>query len=54
MHHHLVGPFWGNVAVMAIGGAITIACFAAMFWMLFRPGERNLDHVKRMILHEDR
>ena len=54
MHDHIMGPFWGNVVVVAIGGAITIACFAAMFRMLFHPGEHDPDHVKRRILHEDR
>lgn len=54
MHHHLIGPFWGNVVVIGIGGAITLACFAAMFWMLFRPGEHDLQHVKNSILREVR
>jgi hypothetical protein len=54
MHEHMMGPFWGNVVVIGIGGAITVACFVAMFWMLFRPGERDPEHVKRRILREDR
>jgi hypothetical protein len=54
MHHHLAGPFWGNVVVVVIGGAITLACFAAMIRMLVRPGESRPDHAKRMILGEDR
>jgi hypothetical protein len=45
----MIGPFWGNVAVITIGGAITLACFAAMFWMIFRPGEHSLDHPKNSI-----
>jgi hypothetical protein len=54
MSHHLMGPFWGNVVVIAIGGAITVACFVAMFRMIFRPGEGGPDHVKRGILRDDR
>jgi hypothetical protein len=54
MHDHMMGPFWGNVVVVAIGGAITIGCIAAMFRMLFHPGENDPDHVKRRILREDR
>lgn len=54
MHHHLAGPLWGNIIVIAIGGAITIACFAAMFWMMFRPGERDHNHPKYKILSKDR
>ena len=23
MHHHLSGPFWGNVIIIALAGAIT-------------------------------
>jgi hypothetical protein len=54
MHHHLAGPLWGNIIVIVIGGAITIACFAAMFWMMFRPGERDPNHPKYKILSKDR
>jgi hypothetical protein len=50
----MIGPFWGNVIVIAIGSVITIACFAAMFWMLIRPGERNPEHPKHKILRDDR
>jgi hypothetical protein len=53
MHHGFMGPFWGNVAIIAIAGAITLACFAAMFRMLFRPGERDPRHPKYMILRHD-
>lgn len=54
MHHHLIGPYWGNVAVITIGGAITLACFIAMFWMIFRPGENDPGHAKRNVLRDDR
>lgn len=54
MHEHIMGPFWGVVAVVGIGGAVTVACFVAMFWMLFRPGEDDLNHVKRQILSKER
>ena len=54
MHHHLMGPFWGNVAIIAIAGAITIACFAVMFRMIFRPGEKDPHHAKYDILRPDR
>jgi hypothetical protein len=54
MQHDMAGPLWGNIVVLTIGGAITVACFAAMVWMLFRPGERDPRHVKNEILREDR
>ncbi len=50
----MIGPFWGNVTVIGIGGAITLACFAAMFWMLRHPGEHNLDHPKNSIFGDGR
>jgi hypothetical protein len=53
MHHHLSGPFWGNVIIIAFAGAITVACFAAMFWMLFHPGETGERHPKYDILRDD-
>lgn len=54
MPHHITGPFWGNIAIMGIGGAITLACFVAMFWFLFRPGETDRRHPKHQILNDDR
>ena len=54
MHHQLIGPFWGNVIIIGIAGAITLACFVAMFRMLFRPGETDQNHPKYDILQDDR
>jgi hypothetical protein len=54
VHHHLIGPFWGNVILIAIAGAITAGCFAAMFWMLIRPGETDPNHPKYLVLRHDR
>jgi len=54
MHHQLNGPFWGNVIIIALAGAITVACFAAMFRMLFHPGETDRRHPKYDILRDDR
>ncbi len=54
MNHHLLGPLWGNVVIIALAGIITVACFAVMFWMLFRPGETDRRHPKYDILREDR
>ena len=54
MHDHLTGPFWGNVIIFAVAGAVTLACFAAMLRMLTAPGETNPAHPKRSILQEDR
>ncbi|MCC7080860.1 MAG: hypothetical protein IT530_09335 [Burkholderiales bacterium] len=48
------GPFLGNLVVIAIVGAIAIACFAAMFVMLFRPGEEDTTHPKYQVLRDDR
>ena len=54
MHHHLIGPFWGNVIIIGIAGAITVACFVAMFWMLLHPGETDPHHPKYVVLRHDR
>ena len=54
MDHHLSGPFWGNFIIIGLAGAITLACFAAMVWMLFRPGENDPNHPKYCILSDDR
>jgi uncharacterized membrane protein len=54
MHDHLIGPLWGNILIMGVAGAITVACFVAMFWMLIRPGEADRRHAKYAILRDDR
>jgi hypothetical protein len=54
MHHDLTGPFWGNVVISGLAGAITLACFTAMCWMIFRPGEHEPSHPKYSILRDDR
>ncbi len=54
MHHHLTGPFWGNVAIVLIAGTITVACFVAMVWMLVRPEETRPDHPKYLVTDEER
>ena len=54
MNHHLLGPLWGNVAVIALAGIVTVGCFSAMFWMLIRPGETDRRHAKYDILRDDR
>lgn len=54
MHHHLIGPYWGNVTIIGIAGAITIACFVAMYWMLRYPGETDPRHPKYTVLRHDR
>ena len=54
MHQHLIGPFWGNVLLIGIAGMITMACFTAMLWMLFRPRETNPNHPKYLVLRHDR
>jgi hypothetical protein len=48
-----MGPFWGNVVIVVLAGAITLACIAATFRMLFHPGEHDPRHPKYMILRED-
>lgn len=52
MHDHLIGPFWGNVAIVVLAGTITLACFGAMFRMLWRPGEKDRRHAKYAILQD--
>lgn len=54
MHHHLIGPLWGNIIIVAVAGAITVACFAVMIRMLMRPGETDRHHAKYTILRDDR
>ena len=53
MHHHLVGPFWGNLILIAAAGAVTLACFVAVFRMLMHPGEADRNHPKYEILRDD-
>ena len=54
MHHHLAGPLLGNTIIIGVAGAITVACFVAMFWMLIRPGEKDHRHPKYAVLRNDR
>lgn len=54
MHEHLAGPMLGVALVVALTGTVTLACFVAMFWMLFRPGETDRRHPKYGILDDDR
>jgi hypothetical protein len=54
VHHHLIGPYWGNVVIIGIASAITLACFVAMFWMLRHPGETDPHHPKYAVLRHDR
>lgn len=53
MHHHLTGPYWGNLIIIVVAGIITVGCFAAMFWMLFHPGETDRRHPKYRVLRDD-
>ena len=54
MAHHFPGPLWGNLIIIGVAGIITLACFAAMFWMILRPGETDPDHPKFGILNDER
>jgi hypothetical protein len=54
VHHHLIGPFWGNVAIIGVAGTMTVACFVLMFWLLLRPGEKDPHHPKYTVLRDDR
>lgn len=54
MTHHLIGPLWGNVIIIALAGAVTLGCFVAMFRMLLRPGETDRRHPKYAIFHDKR
>jgi cytochrome c oxidase cbb3-type subunit II len=45
--------YWGNVIIVGVAGAITLACFVAMFWMLRRPGETDPHHPKYLVLRHD-
>jgi hypothetical protein len=54
MQHDLIAPLWGNIIIIAVAAGITLACFAAMFWMLIRPGETDRSHAKYSILRDDR
>jgi hypothetical protein len=44
----------GVAVVVALAGAVTLACFVAMFRMLLRPGEIDRHHPKYEILNDDR
>ena len=51
--HGFAAHFLGNVIIIAVAGAITIACFVAATWMLVRPGERDRRHPKYQVLDDD-
>ncbi len=53
MHHHLTGPYWGNLLIIIVAGIITAGCFTAMAWMLIHPGETDRRHPKYRILRDD-
>ena len=53
MDHHMAGPLLGNLVIISLSGAITVGCFAAMVWMLLRPGEADRDHPKYDILRDE-
>jgi hypothetical protein len=46
MHDHLMGPYWGNVIIIGIASAITVACFLGMIVMIVFPGELERTHPK--------
>ncbi len=52
--HHLAGHLWGNLVIIAITGAITIACFVVMIHLLLHPGETDRHHPKYEIFNDDR
>lgn len=54
MNHSVSGPLWGNLLIIGVAGAITLACFAAALRMLLRPGEADPKHPKYGILHDER
>ncbi len=54
MQNMMMGPLWGIIAIAVVGGVVTLACFALMFYWMFRPGEKNPDHPKYQILRHDR
>ena len=54
MHDDLIGPVLGVVIIVAMAGAVTLVCFVAMFWKLFRPGETDRHHPKYEVLRDDR
>jgi len=51
--HHDIAAHLGDLIVAVVAGAITLACFVAMFWMLVRPGERDAQHPKYRVLRND-
>ncbi|HTN64197.1 MAG TPA: hypothetical protein VL147_22025 [Devosia sp.] len=53
-HFMMAGPWLGNLTILVLSGSITLGCFAAMFWMLLRPGEADPHHPKYEILRDDR
>lgn len=43
----------GNIIIIGVTSAITIACFVVATWMLVRPGERDRRHPKYLMLDDD-
>lgn len=48
--NHLIG----NLVIVAVFGLGTIGCFIAAVIMLIKPGERNENHPKYLIMNDDR
>ncbi|CAM5223195.1 hypothetical protein CDEF62S_00034 [Castellaniella defragrans] len=40
------------IAALACG--VTVGCFITALWLVFQPGEKDRDHVKYDILHDNR
>lgn len=54
MMEAMAAHWLGNLLIVAIFGLGTVACFAIAVRMLVRPGEKNPDHPKYRVLHDDR
>jgi hypothetical protein len=53
VHDHVIGPVLGVAVIVAMAGAVTVACFVAMIRMLLRPGEADHHHPKYEVLRDD-
>lgn len=49
-----VDHLMGNLVIVTVFGVGTIACFAVAIRMLVKPGEKDKNHPKYLILRDDR
>ncbi len=48
MQHHLIGPLPDNLIIVAVAGAVALACFVAIVWMR-KAGRRGTSNAPPLL-----